>query len=354
MSILWHARRVSDLKQPIGVLLVNLGTPDSPSVGDVRRYLRQFLSDPLVISIPQPFRWLLLNFVILPVRPRVSAAAYKSIWMPEGSPLLHYGQQLRGIVQKRLGEGFCVELAMRYGSPSIESGLQALIEKRPSSIVVLPLFPQYATASTGSALAEIARILENVGDHPPLRTIGPFPDDPRLCDAMAGLAAPILATDKPDHVIFSFHGLPEKHVRDLDPEGLHCLVKPDCCDSACPENRNCYRAHCFATARALRTSLGLAEEDTSLVFQSRLGRTPWLDPDLVVVLPELAARGIKRPAVLCPSFVADCLETVEEIGIRARAQWKELGGEELILIPCVNAEPSWADGVASMVRDAAS
>lgn len=344
---------MSDLKQPIGVLLVNLGTPDSPSVRDVRRYLRQFLSDPRVISIPQPFRWLLLNFVILPFRPKKSAAAYQSIWMPEGSPLLHYGRELCTAVQDRLGDDFRVELAMRYGSPSIEYGLSALLEHDPSQVIVLPLFPQYATASTGSALAEIARVVEGFEKHPPLTTIGAFPDDPRMCDAMAEVARPILEREKPDHVIFSFHGLPEQQVRDLDLSGQHCLVKPDCCDTSCSENRSCYRAHCFATARALRASLGLSEEDTSLVFQSRLGRTPWLDPDLVVVLPELAARGIKRPVVLCPSFVADCLETVEEIGIRARDQWKQLGGDDLFLVPCVNADPKWADGVASMVRDAA-
>ena len=351
---MWHSPRMSNPSQSVGVLLLNLGTPDSPSVRDVRRYLRQFLSDPLVITIPQPLRWLLLNLVILPFRPKTSAAAYQSIWMPEGSPLLHYGRELSKEVSKKLGDGFHVELAMRYGSPSIESGLNSLLEREPSSIVVLPLFPQYATASTGSALAEVKRVLQGKQNVPPVTTIGAFPDDPRLCDAMAEIARPILEDEKPDHVIFSYHGLPEQQVRDLDTGGQHCLEKPDCCDAACPENRNCYRAHCFATTRALIETLGLAAENTSIVFQSRLGRTPWLDPDLVVVLPELAARGIKRPVVLCPSFVADCLETVEEIGIRARTQWKELGGEALYLVPCVNAEPTWVDGVVSMVRERAS
>ena len=337
----------------IGVLLVNLGTPDSPSVRDVRRYLRQFLSDPLVIDLPQPFRWLLLNLFILPTRPRTSAAAYQSIWMEEGSPLLHFGRELTHAVATRLGDEYHVELAMRYGSPSIESGLTNLLELNPSKIVVLPLFPQYATASTGSALAEISRVLKGVATPPPVHTIGAFFDDPRFCDAMATSAREVIDREKPDHVVLSFHGLPEKQVRDLDTSGAHCLVKSDCCDAPCAENENCYRAHCFATARSLRSALGLREEETSLVFQSRLNRTGWLDPDLVKVLPKLAARGIKRPVVLCPAFVADCLETVEEIGIRARTQWREPGGDELFLVPCVNADPAWADGVASMVRDVA-
>lgn len=339
--------------QPIGVLLVNLGTPNSPSVGDVRRYLRQFLSDPRVINLPQPLRWLLLNLVILPFRPKVSAAAYQSIWLDEGSPLLHYGQNLAAGVANQLGDAFCVELAMRYGSPSIASSVEALLAKDVGTIVVLPLFPQYAIASTGSALAEVGRVLEDIKTPPPVRTAAAFFDDPLFCEATADVARPILQQFEPDHTVFSFHGLPEWQVRDLDSSGTYCLTSEGCCDVMSSKNRSCYRAHCFATARELRRALELSDEDTSLVFQSRLGRTPWLDPDLVDVLPELAARGIKRLAVLCPAFVADCLETVEEVGIRAKKQWRELGGEELQLVPCANASPGWAAGVAELVRDAA-
>jgi len=345
---------VANRDKPIGVLLLNLGTPDSPEVGDVRRYLRQFLSDPRVINLPGPLRWLLLNLVILPFRPRRSAAAYQLIWMPEGSPLLHHSRHLSEGVSEALGNGFRVELAMRYGSPSIEHGLSALLASNPQSIVVLPLFPQYAIASTGSALAEVARVLETIETPPPVYTIDAFYDHPSFIAATAAVAKPVLSQFEPDHVVMSFHGLPEWQVRDLDSTGNHCLVKADCCDRVRAENRNCYRAHCFATARALEAALELKEQDTSLVFQSRLGRTPWLDPDLVEVLPQLAARGVKRPAVFCPSFVADCLETLEEIGIRARAQWRELGGEDLCLIPCVNAEPVWVAGVTSMIRGAAN
>ncbi|MFT5694285.1 MAG: ferrochelatase, partial [Myxococcota bacterium] len=292
---LWHPQRVTTDSRPTGVLLVNLGTPDSPSVGDVRRYLRQFLSDPRVINLRQPLRWLLLNLVILPFRPKVSAAAYQSIWLDEGSPLLHHGQKLAQGVANQLGDEFCVELAMRYGSPSIASSVEALLAKDVATIVVLPLFPQYAIASTGSALAEVGRVLEGIKAPPPVRTAAAFFDDPRFCEATANVARPILKQFKPDHVVLSFHGLPEWQVRDLDSSGTHCLTREGCCDVMSSKNRSCYRAHCFATARELRRTLELSEEDTSLVFQSRLGRTAWLNPDLIEVLPELAARGIKRP-----------------------------------------------------------
>lgn len=345
-------------KAQTGVLLLNLGTPDSPAVGDVRRFLRQFLSDRRVIRLPQPLHWLLLNLLILPFRPRKSAAAYRAIWTEAGSPLLHFGRGLAESVAERLGLGFRVELAMRYGSPSIAESMSTLMASDLAKIVVVPLFPQYAIASTGSALAEVARVLESAERPPPLHTLGDFFEHPSFINAYTEVAEPILKDFAPDHVVFSFHGLPEWQIRELDPSGRRCLVDADCCAASSAENRSCYRAHCFATTRALVAALevdmDLNEHNTSLVFQSRMGRTPWLDPDLVNVLPELAERGIKRLAVFCPAFVADCLETVEEVGIRARAQWSELGGDALCLIPCVNAGPGWADGVAAMVRETAA
>jgi len=343
---------VADPDQPIGVLLLNLGTPDSPEVSDVRRYLRQFLGDPRVLSMPAPLRWLLLNLVILPFRPRRSAAAYRSIWTENGSPLLCNSQTLAEASANKLGEGFRVEFAMRYGAPSVQRGIDALLASNPRRILVLPLFPQYASASTASAVAEVGRVLSSVERPPPVQVIGPFFDHPAFCHAVASVARPVLADFAPDHVIMSFHGLPEQQVRALDPTGAHCLVEPDCCDAPHAANRSCYRAQCFATARALRNALELEEANTSLVFQSRLGRTPWLEPDLVNVLPELFARGIKRPAVICPAFVADNLETVEEVGIRARTQWSELGGDALCLVPSVNADPTWVAGVTQLVEEA--
>ena len=334
-----------------GVLLVNLGTPDSPSTGDVRRYLRQFLSDERVINTSPILRWLLLNLVILPTRPRKSAAAYQKIWLEEGSPLLHHGRGLTEQVAETLGSEFQVELAMRYGSPSIESALSTLLAGGPSQIIVLPLFPQYAIASTGSAIAEISRVLGSVPTPPKVRVIAPFYDDSRLIDPMVEAARNAFAGLNPDHVVLSFHGLPEWQLRDLNNGSERCLESESCCDNLTLANSSCYRAHCFATARALTRSLELADTSVSVAFQSRMGRIPWLEPDLPDVLCRLAERGIKRLGVICPAFVADCLETLEEVGIRANDQWRELGGEALVLAPCVNADPAWARGVASMVRD---
>jgi ferrochelatase len=337
----------------VGVLLVNLGTPDSPAVPDVRRYLREFLSDPRVLDIPAAGRALLLNAVILPFRPARSAAAYKMIWGEDGSPLLAHGQRLTEAVRRALGAGYTVELAMRYGAPSIPDALARLQAAQPREIVVLPLFPQYSAAATGSAVERVYDVLKAGWNVPPTRTIGAFYDDPGFIDAFAIVARRHLDPFRADYVLFSYHGLPERHVLKSDPSGRHCLGSPTCCDAIVPANRYCYRAHCFATTRALAARLGLSAERHGVSFQSRLGRTPWLRPYTDLLLPELARAGHKRLAVLCPAFVADCLETLEEIGIRAREQWRGLGGEKLLLVPSLNAEPVWVETVARLVRDAA-
>ncbi|MCK6552851.1 ferrochelatase [Myxococcota bacterium] len=344
------AGRALSPAQRIGVLLVNLGTPDSPSVSDVRRYLREFLSDPRVIDIPAVPRWLLLNLVILPFRPKKSAHAYSSIWTKEGSPLLVYEQALTAGVAERLGDRYVVELGMRYGNPSIPSALAKLGAADVSRIVVLPLFPQYAAASTGSAVERVLEVAGRAWNVPALDTITDFYDEPGFIGAFAEVARPVLAGFGADHVLFSYHGVPERHVTKGDPTGRHCLATPTCCDAITSANRSCYRAQCFATTRALATALGLGAEGHSMSFQSRLGRTPWIRPYTDEVLPELAKRGKKRLAVMCPAFVADCLETLEEIGMRAKEQWKQLGGEDLVLVPSLNAHPAWIDAVAALVR----
>jgi len=339
--------------RPVAVLLLNLGTPDSPSVADVRRYLREFLSDPRVIDINPLGRWLLLNLVILPFRPAKSARAYQSIWGQEGhgSPLLFHSQGLTEGVRQKLGPGYVVELGMRYGKPSIASALAKLMEAQPLKLVVAPLFPQYSSAANGSALARVYTLLEDAWNVPSLATLEPFFDHPAFIASFRDVAAPRLASFRPDHVLFSYHGLPERQIAKSDATGKHCLASANCCDTLVPANRYCYRAHCFATTRALAAALGLTAAEHSVSFQSRLGRTPWIAPYTDVVLPELAKAGRKRLAILCPAFVADCLETVEEIGIRARDQWRSLGGEELLLVPSLNAEPVWVDAVARLVRE---
>jgi ferrochelatase len=337
-----------------GVLLVNLGTPDAPTTRDVRRYLREFLSDPRVVDIPAIPRWLLVNLVIAPFRPRTSAAAYRKIWGPDGSPLLVHGRALCEAVAKALGDAFVVELGMRYGSPSIPSALERLVSADVDHVVALPLFPQWADSSAGSAVARLEDAADALAHAPPLETLPAFYDDPGFVQSFVEVARPVLAETRPDHVLFSYHGLPERQIRAADPTGGHCLASETCCDAPPPRDvlARCYRAQCFATTRSLASGLALAPEAHSTAFQSRLGRTPWIRPYTDLVLPELAARGVRRLAVLCPSFVADCLETLEEIGIRAREQWEQLGGEALTLVPSLNAHPRWVEAVAAMVRRA--
>jgi ferrochelatase len=339
-------------ERSVGVLLVNLGTPDAPRPREVRRYLREFLSDPLVIDLPALPRWLLLNAVILPTRPRASAAAYQKIWTAEGSPLLLHGRALREAVAIQLGAEYAVELGMRYGEPSLPSALAALSTAGVAEILALPLFPQYSSAATGSVEARIAAWQAAEPQAPPVRTLGAFHADPGFLAAWVATARPELEAFAPDHVLFSYHGLPERQVRAADASGSHCLASDACCDAIATVNRDCYRAQCFATTRALAARLGLTPGAHSSAFQSRLGRTPWIRPYTDQRLPELAERGVRRLAVLCPAFVADCLETLEEIGIRARAQWLELGGAELHLVPSLNAHPAWATAVAEMIRAA--
>jgi ferrochelatase len=335
---------------PIGVLLVQLGTPASPTAADVRRYLREFLSDPRVLDIPALPRRLLLEAVILPTRPRTSAAAYRKIWTPEGSPLLVHSRALAEALARALGPDYRVALGMRYGEPALGTALQGLAAAGAFRILVLPLFPQWAAASTGSAFARAAEVAAAEWDPPELGLVGPFYDEPGFVEAWRDTAREPLAAFRPDHVLFSFHGLPERQIRKSDPTGGHCLMSPDCCDAPGEALPRCYRAQCYATATALAGALAVPAGAWSVSFQSRLGRTPWIRPYTDERLPELAANGVKRLAVLCPAFVADCLETLEEIGIRGREQWRAAGGAELLLVPSLNAHPVFAATLAGIVR----
>lgn len=334
----------------VGVLLANLGTPASPRVRDVRRYLREFLMDPRVLDMSPIARALLVYGIILPFRPRRSAAAYAQIWSEAGSPLLANGRALERELAAELGPGHRVELGMRYGRPSIGEAVERLAGAGVERIAVLPLFPQYAASSTGSALERAYREAGARWNVPPLDVVPPFYAHPGFIEAQAALARSELAQFRADHVLLSYHGLPERQVRRSDPTGTHCLAGASCCDAIGDANRDCYRAHCFATSRALAAALDLEPGAHSTSFQSRLGRTPWIRPYTDRVLPELRQRGVSRLAVLCPSFVADCLETLEEIGIRARAQWRDLGGDALLPVPCVNAHPLWVKAAASMIH----
>jgi len=330
-------------------LLLNLGTPDEPTTPAVRRYLREFLSDPRVLDIHPIGRSALLNLVILPRRPARSAEAYRKIWDPvRGSPLLYHSRDLALRVADRLGSSWRVELAMRYGLPSIAGALDNLNKLGVDRLVVFPLFPQYAASSTGSALEEVFRQLAPRWNVPPVSVVPAFYDHPAFIAAFAAVGRPIVAERRPEHILFSFHGLPERHMRKSDDSGEHCLTSATCCDRVDRVNRNCYRAQCFATAAALAAALALPPDTWTVTFQSRLGHTPWIHPYTDVVIPELAGRGVRRLAIFCPAFVADCLETLEEIGIRAREQFTSAGGAELTLVPSLNSSPAWVDAVVEL------
>lgn len=323
-----------------GLLIINLGTPDNPDVSSVRNYLKEFLSDKRVIDLPAPLRYLLLYAFILPFRPKTSSHAYQAIWTNEGSPLLLNSQRLLGKLQSRLGEDYVVALGMRYGNPSIASALKKLSDC--NKITVLPLYPQYSSAATGSTIEKVLTLLAKQNTHPSLTIVRDFYQHPGFINAQADLIKPYL--QEHDFLLFSYHGIPERH-----------LLRESCkeiCSAPCPpvnvKNQTCYRAQCHETTRAIAKNLNLPAEQYCSAFQSRLGKTPWIKPYTDVVLPELINKGIKRLAITCPSFVADCLETLEEIGLRAQTQWKELGGENLTLIPCVNDSDSWVEGIINI------
>lgn len=319
-----------------GVLVVNLGTPDTPEVTAVRRYLREFLMDGRVIDIPTVPRWLLVNGIIAPFRAPKSAHAYRSIWTAAGSPLRVHSEALVAALAERTGKR--VALAMRYGSPGIAQGIDALGEV--DRIVVVPLYPQYASSTTGSVLQAVYEALAGRSWVPPVDVLPPFHDDPGFLDAQAGLGREAVAGA--DHVLFSYHGLPVRQVKAAAPT---CRLGA-CCDAVPPW---CYRAQCLATSRAIAERLGVPAERWSTAFQSRLGRDEWLTPATDTVVEELAARGVKRLAVLCPSFATDCLETLEEIGVRAKESFVARGGEELRLVPCVNASEAWVGALSAAI-----
>ena len=321
-----------------GLLLINIGSPQSPSIRDVRRYLRVFLSDKRIIDLPAWLRYPLLYCFILPFRPRRSAKAYQEIWTSEGSPLIRTSMHLRDALQTRLGCQYQVAIGMRYGQPGIQAALDAL--SSCEKITVLPLYPQYSSAATGSSIEQVLRMLASQAIFPSITVIRDFYHHPSFIQAQAAQIAHHLPAH--DYVLFSYHGVPENH---LQKEGC----QPVCVKACRPEGaaRGCYRAQCLQTTALLASALGLEKYGSS--FQSRLGRTPWIKPYTDHILTDLATSGMKRLAVVCPSFVTDCLETLEEIGMRAQEQWLALGGETFTLIPCLNEGEQWIDAIAAIV-----
>lgn len=323
-----------------GVLLVNLGSPDSTRVRDVRRYLHQFLMDPFVIDVGYLLRKFIVCCLILPRRPKHTAAAYRSIWSPQGSPLVATSRRVQDLLGAELE--MPVELAMRYGSPSIETAVRRLLSNDPAidEIFTIPLYPQYAQATVQTAQVELDRVLRRLGTTVSTTIMPPFYAEPSYLDAMVCVMQPHL-TDDVDHVLFSYHGIPEKHVRKSDPTGNHCLATRDCCHSPSIAHDRCYRAHCMKTTEAIVQKLVLSSDRYSNAFQSRLGKDPWLEPYTDHVVVALAESGVRNLLVVCPSFVSDCLETLEEIGIRETESFQKAGGSALRLVPCLNDHPRW-------------
>jgi len=330
-----------------GVLLVNLGSPDSTEVEDVRRYLRQFLMDGRVLDAPTPIRWFIVNCLILPKRPKDSAEAYEAIWTEQGSPLVVTSKRVTALLQDRVE--FPVELAMRYQNPSIEHAISELKSKGVTDLVVVPLFPHYAGSSYESAVERVEAV---VAEHAPwmrVAVVPPYFNEANYIEALTASASEHLSGNF-GHLLFSFHGIPEHHLKLADPTKQHCLVSEDCCAGHHPVHATCYRAQCLKTVQAFVTKLGLTTDQYSVAFQSRLGRKPWLKPYTDKVVEALPARGIKKLVVICPAFVSDCLETLEEIGIRAREDFVKAGGKNLTLIPCMNEHPRWIEALENYCR----
>jgi len=327
----------------VGVLLMNLGTPDEPSTPAVRRYLREFLMDGRVVDINPVARAALVHLIIAPFRAPKSAHAYQQVWTEAGSPLLVHSEALARGVQASLGQGYRVALGMRYGNPSLKSALSSL--DGCTRIIVVPLYPQYASATTGTGLEALYQAVSGGLVVPHLSVVPPFYAHPAYVDAAAAVARPHL--DDGDFVLFSYHGIPKRQ--------LPCEPCDD--DAVCPlpsgERSACYRAQCYATSRALAAALGLSDAQHTTAFQSRLGSIPWIRPYTDEVVEQLAReRGVKRLAVMCPAFTADCLETLEEIGIQLREQFLAAGGERFALVPCVNSAPEWVAGTVRLIREA--
>jgi len=325
------------MKSKTGVLLVNLGTPDSPSVKDVRSYLSQFLNDPRVIDIPWLARKILVNLIIVPFRAPKSAAIYKKLWTVNGSPLLYFSNKVTALLQQELGTDYDVHLAMRYKNPSIPSVLEVMRKKNYSRIIVLPMFPQYASASTGSAFDEVMRVLRTWWVIPDVKFISQYYDDPGFIEALVARGKQY-DTNAYDHILFSYHGLPERQVDKVYSEGL--CSDHDCENEITEENKFCYKATCYATTRLLAERLNISKERYTVCFQSRLDKK-WLEPFSDKVVEECARKGMKRILVFSPAFTADCLETIIEIGDEYQEIFKEHGGEKVQLVESLNDHPLW-------------
>lgn len=339
----------------ITVLLVNLGTPDSPSVRNVRKYLFEFLNDPRVFDISAIARFFIVNLIIVPFRAPRSAKNYKELWkhsrLPEGkegSPILYYGVSVRDKLQKALGDNFDVQLAMRYQNPSMDDVLKNLYKKNLEKIVVIPLFPQYASATTGSIIDKAMRIISKWWVVPEIKFISQYYDDEGFINTIVERAKKY-NIDEYDHILFSYHGLPVRHVDKVYKDGTLC-EEHNCENEINDTNRYCYKATCYATTRLITQKLSIPAEKYTVCFQSRLNKN-WLKPFADDVVIEQAKKGAKRLLVFSPAFVADCLETIIEIGFEYQEKFEKHGGEKVQLVESLNDHPMWIETLKSMILE---
>ena len=331
-----------------GVILLNLGSPDSTEVSDVRRYLREFLMDGRVLDAPFAIRWFLVNCLILPTRPRESAEAYEEIWQEDGSPLVITSRKQQEALATKLD--IPVELGMRYGNPSTPDALKRLLDQGVDDLFIIPMYPHYAMSSYETA---VVALMDAVSEQKPdIKTtlLPPFYQDPGYIDAMIARAQPSIQGHDFDKLVFSFHGIPQRHLVKGDPSHNHCLSTHDCCNTCHPAHATCYRHQCAMTVEKFVAAADLPKDKYMITFQSRLGREPWLQPYTDKTLEQLAKEGHKKVKVICPAFTADCLETLEEIAMQGRDSFLKSGGEDFEQIPCLNESPAFIDFLSVKVQ----
>jgi ferrochelatase len=329
---------------------MNLGSPDSTEVKDVRNYLKEFLMDKRVIDSPYLLRTILVKGLITPFRAPKSAEAYESIWTEEGSPLVAITRKLKEAVQQEIDEP--VEIAMRDGSPNIKAAYETMMSKHPgiTEVVLVPMYPHYAMSSYETAVVQ-AKEVHKKGNYPfSISIVPPFYNDPAYIHALTESIRPYWEGSK-GHLLFSYHSIPERHIMKSDPTGKHCLKSPDCCEVPSPCHKFCYRHQCFVTTKLVVAALGIPADRYSVSFQSKLGRSEWLKPATTARMEQMPKEGIKDLMVVCPAFVSDCLETLEEIAIREKENFMNAGGEHYVYIPCMNVQPNWVKAVTTLVNN---
>lgn len=333
-----------------GIILLNLGSPDSTEVKDVRKYLMEFLMDKRVIDYPYILRLLLVGGIIAPLRAPKSAEAYKTVWTKDGSPLVVMTNKVRDALEPLVNEP--VEVAMRYRNPTMESAYDKLVERMPDieEVIAIPLYPHYAMSSYETAVEHAKEVYQKKGYPFKLSFIKPFYDEPNYIHALTESMRPYLQQDY-DQLLFSYHGLPQRHMSKADPTHMHCMKVENCCEVDSIAHKTCYRHQCWTTTQLIVKNLGIPPEKVGFSFQSRLGREEWLKPYTALRLEELPKEGVKKLLIVCPAFVSDCLETLEEIAEEGKHSFLEAGGESFTMIPCLNLHPLWVQALVTWMND---